>query len=105
MNSSTITNLQLLSSESGNAHGSLFWALNHTKTKFGARLLQKWLVQPIRVKKILEERQESICELLKADEAIVSQLKSILTSLPDLEKGLTTILHNKVHEFTVCMIS
>ncbi|KAJ1532088.1 hypothetical protein ONE63_000717 [Megalurothrips usitatus] len=95
MDSSTIRNLQLFSSEGDVAHGSLFWALNHTKTKFGARLLHKWLAQPIRVKKLLEERQESISELLGVNDDIISQLVSILSSLPDIEKGLTTVLHNK----------
>lgn len=98
MDSSTIRNLQLFVSdaEGAHVHGSLFWALNHTKTKFGARLLHNWLAKPVRVKKVLEERQESINELLEADQLLVSQLKNLLTNLPDLEKGLTTILHNKV---------
>lgn len=96
MDSSTIRNLQIFSNDSGSSHGSLFWALNHTKTKFGARLLHKWLSQPIRIKKDLEERQDSIEELLHADQANISQLKNILAGLPDIEKGLTTILHNKV---------
>ncbi|XP_034241241.1 DNA mismatch repair protein Msh3-like [Thrips palmi] len=95
MDSSTIRNLQIFTSDSGTTHGSLFWALNHTKTKFGARLLHKWLSQPIRVKKDLEERQECIEELLSADQAHITQLKNILGCLPDIEKGLTTILHNK----------
>lgn len=109
MDSSTIRNLQIFNSDCGSTHGSLFWAVNHTKTKFGARLLHKWLCQPLRVKKDLEERQESIEELLCADQVNVAQLKNILVGLPDIEKGLTTILHNKVLQllmfpcFVVCV--
>ena len=97
MDSSTIRNLQLFASDDGSGtHGSLFWALNHTKTKFGARLLHNWLAKPVRMRKVLVERQESIKEVLEADQSFVSQLRTLLSNLPDLEKGLTTILHNKV---------
>lgn len=28
-------------------HGSLFWVLNHTSTRFGKRLLRKWVGRPL----------------------------------------------------------
>ena len=32
----------------GTQHGSLYWLLNHTITRPGARLLKAWLAQPLR---------------------------------------------------------
>ncbi|XP_026289767.1 DNA mismatch repair protein Msh3 [Frankliniella occidentalis] len=95
LDSSTIRNLQLFTNDCGSGEGSLFWALNHTKTKFGARLLHKWIAQPVCNREVLEDRQEKLTELLQTDHEILTQLKGILSNLPDIEKGLTTILHNK----------
>jgi DNA mismatch repair protein MSH3 len=48
LSGSTISNLELLNnSTSGTEKGSLFWVLNHTKTAFGARLLKRWVQQPL----------------------------------------------------------
>ena len=42
---------------------SLFQALNHTCTPFGAKMLSRWLRKPLDKKAAIEERQQSIREL------------------------------------------
>lgn len=44
----TMLNLEILQSkDTGDSKGSLFWLLNNTTTPFGARMLRKWIQQPL----------------------------------------------------------
>lgn len=40
--------------------GTLLWLLNHTKTKNGSRLLQKWISRPLVIKSEIEERLNAV---------------------------------------------
>ncbi len=44
----------------------------------------------------IEDRLEAVTELTNADSAIFIKFAEILSSLPDVEKALTTIIHGKV---------
>ncbi len=44
----------------------------------------------------IEDRLEAVTELTNADSAIFVKFAEILSSLPDVEKALTTIIHGKV---------
>lgn len=44
----TLTNLEIYRNETDHStRGSLMWILDHTKTKFGARLLKSWVGRPL----------------------------------------------------------
>lgn len=47
--------------------GSLMWAIDRTKTKFGSRLMKKWISQPLCNVKEIEERQDAVSEILKGE--------------------------------------
>jgi DNA mismatch repair protein MSH3 len=48
LNSNTLANLEIYRNQTDfTTHGSLMWALDKTHTRFGARLLQKWLGKPL----------------------------------------------------------
>ncbi|KAB7498210.1 DNA mismatch repair protein Msh3 [Armadillidium nasatum] len=73
----TLRNLEVvLNSADGNEKGSLFWVLNQTNTKFGAR-------------------QEMIGEIMHSDAPPIIVLKDLLQKLPDFEKSITTIFYKK----------
>ncbi len=44
----------------------------------------------------IEDRLEAVTELTNADSTILIKFSEILSSLPDVEKALTTIIHGKV---------
>jgi DNA mismatch repair protein MSH3 len=48
---SSLQNLEVFASQSGQEKGTLFHALNMTRTLFGRRLLKRWLAQPLRSKR------------------------------------------------------
>ncbi|KAK2589266.1 hypothetical protein KPH14_007823 [Odynerus spinipes] len=80
----TINNLRIF------GEGSLMKTLDHCCTAFGKRLLQEWICRPSCRKNIITERQEAIQELIdKAD--IVQSARSMLSSIPDLERLLSKI--------------
>lgn len=73
--------------------GSLLWVLDKTKTAMGARLLRKWVEQPlIGVNEILA-RQNAVTELF--DNFIAKEeLQRLLSEINDLERLMTRVVFN-----------
>ncbi|KAG7154788.1 DNA mismatch repair protein Msh3-like [Homarus americanus] len=102
LSGATLRNLEVLvNAVDGGTKGSLLWALDKTQTKFGSRLLRRWIVQPLLSVEQITERQDMIEELMHSDAPIVNKLKSVLYKSPDYERALTTVFHKKCspHEF------
>ncbi|KAK2548691.1 DNA mismatch repair protein Msh3 [Acropora cervicornis] len=92
---STLRNLEIFKNQTNGAEkSSLFWVINHTTTAFGRRLLKKWISQPLRNVSAIEDRLNAVTELC-ADPSCMTPLKSLLSQLPDLERGLCTVYHRK----------
>jgi len=64
---------------------SLLWLLDKTNTVLGARLLRRWILQPLIDVKEIQSRLDGIKELLQ-DEALMDVLKSELAEIYDLER-------------------
>jgi DNA mismatch repair protein MSH3 len=48
LNGSTISSLEIYRNQTDfSEKGSLFWVLDHTRTKFGRRMLRKWIGRPL----------------------------------------------------------
>lgn len=77
--------------------GSLFWAVDKTLTRFGQRLLRKWVGRPLLNRDRLEARLTAVEELLeKQSTAPVDQLEKLLaTTKTDLERSLIRIYYGK----------
>ncbi len=56
-------NLELTQTLDGRDEPTLAWVLDHTVTAMGARLLRRWLHQPLRDRTVLELRQHAIMTL------------------------------------------
>jgi DNA mismatch repair protein MutS len=70
--------------------GSLLAVLDHTKTAMGARLLRKWLGQPLLDTQAICERQDGV--QLFCDSAVRrGQAQAVLGRMPDLERVLARI--------------
>lgn len=52
--------------------------------------------QPLRDLAMLQSRQEAISELLHSESAVVHQLQELLCGIPDIDRGLTTCIHQRV---------
>ncbi|GAO47047.1 hypothetical protein G7K_1260-t1 [Saitoella complicata NRRL Y-17804] len=95
----TLTSLEIFrNATDGGERGSLFWVLDRTRTKFGRRMLRKWVGRPLVRHEELEGRIEAVEEILNADSDTkrkVEALEKVLDRLPDLEKGLCRIHYGK----------
>ena len=95
------------------AKGSLMWILNHTTTKFGARMLKSWIGRPLTDTtcvykskwcgsllipnfRMLRERTDAVEEILETSSAKLTVLRQLLRGLPDLARGLCRIQYGKV---------
>lgn len=66
-------------------HGSLLWALDRTATAMGGRTLRRWLLQPLLDPGQIQQRQETIQELV--DKTTLRQdLQQLLRQIYDLER-------------------
>lgn len=99
LNGNTLTSLEIYQNQTDfSSKGSLFWTLDRTKTRFGQRLLRKWVGRPLLDKAQLEERVNAVEELLSPDRtAEVERLKGLLGKVKsDLEKSLIRIYYGRV---------
>lgn len=96
LSAATMKNLEILCNQTtGSVKGSLLWVLDHTQTLFGKRLLRKWVSQPLKSVIDIQARQEAVAEILSSESSVLPSIQSLLTRLPDLERGLCSIYHKK----------
>ena len=99
LNGTTLTSLEIYQNQTDHSEkGSLFWTLDRTKTRFGQRLLRKWVGRPLLVRAQLEERISAVEELLDGESTVkVDRIKRLLSQIKsDLEKSLIRIYYGKV---------
>ncbi|KAE8152579.1 DNA mismatch repair protein msh3 [Aspergillus avenaceus] len=98
LNANTLTSLEIYHNQTDHSSkGSLFWTLDRTQTRFGQRLLRKWVGRPLLDKSSLEERVNAVEEMKSSERnAIVERLKGLLAKVKtDLEKSLIRIYYGK----------
>jgi DNA mismatch repair protein MutS len=91
LDSSTLRNLELTKNiKEGTSRGSLISVLDQTVTSMGARLLKKWLKEPLLNKKIIERRLDAI-ESLNMDVILREEIISLLNEVYDLERLISRV--------------
>ena len=98
LNGNTLTSLEIyLNQTDHTTKGSLYWMLDRTQTKFGGRLLRKWVGRPLLDMNGIEVRQNAIEELLNPDKGLqVEKMRKVLSKIrTDLEKSLIRIYYGK----------
>ncbi|KAI0071810.1 hypothetical protein K474DRAFT_1668569 [Panus rudis PR-1116 ss-1] len=96
LNGNTLTNLEIYRNETDfSKKGSLIWILDHTTTKFGARMLRSWVGRPLTDTSALSERTDAIEEILSTHSAHLTTLRTVLKNSPDLARGLCRIQYGK----------
>ncbi len=76
------------------SHGTLFWALDKTKTPMGRRYLKNTILFPPSDLKFIKERQIRV-ETLFEDSILLSEVISELSGMGDIERKLAKILQKK----------
>ena len=107
LNGTTLTSLEIYQNQTDHSEkGSLFWTLDRTKTRFGHRLLRKWVGRPLLMKRDLEERIAAVEELLGGEHTVkVDKIKGLLSQVKnDLEKSLIRIYYGKVRTVPLILV-
>lgn len=76
--------------------GSLFWFLNNTKTPMGARLLKKYLSEPLLNIEKIKQRHEAIDELIK-NPTLIGKLGNVLQNFCDLSRICARISNSTIY--------
>ncbi|MDI3516130.1 MAG: mismatch repair protein MutS [Thermotogota bacterium] len=89
LDSSTVENLELVSSSSGKPV-SLYHTLKNTRTQMGARLLKTWLVAPSLNRDTIEKRLD-IVETFVNDRTLLAEIREYLGNVFDVERIVTRV--------------
>lgn len=93
LDGSTRKNLELTETlREKNKYGSLFWAIDRTKTNMGARLLKNWICQPLKNVEDILARQNIISEFVEKHDTRNSVI-TLLEKIYDIQR-LATRLSN-----------
>jgi DNA mismatch repair protein MutS len=85
----TIRNLELVNAQFEGGV-PLIDILDHTLTPMGARLLRKWIVLPLKDKKVIDERLDMVSFFVKNEE-IYTDLRNIIKPIGDLERLVSKV--------------
>lgn len=97
LDSSTRRNLELTETlREKQKRGSLLWVLDKTKTAMGARLLRKYLEQPLIEKEEIIKRLDAV-EELKSMAISREEIREYLTPVYDLERLITRITYGSAN--------
>ncbi|MCI7179871.1 MAG: DNA mismatch repair protein MutS [Schaedlerella sp.] len=93
LDSSTRRNLELCETlREKQKRGSLLWVLDKTKTAMGARMLRKFIEQPLIEKAEIERRLDAV-EELKTHAISREEIREYLSPVYDLERLITRITY------------
>ena len=90
----TIRNLELIYAQQEGGV-PLIQILDHTLTPMGARLLRKWVVLPLKEKKPIEERLNTVA-LLLGQEELHEGLTALLKQIGDLERLISKVAVRRI---------
>jgi DNA mismatch repair protein MutS len=85
LDSATQRNLELLESASDGANTSVLRAIDQTHTAMGARELRAWLIRPLRKRKDVEDRHQSVAGFLE-DVGALDEFRESLKGVRDLAR-------------------
>ncbi|ORY50345.1 hypothetical protein BCR33DRAFT_752989 [Rhizoclosmatium globosum] len=96
LSGTTLKALEIFETEDGGsgAKGTLMWVLDHTVTKFGGRLLRRWVSRPLVDVDMLRERigaVEEVIEFTKEEKLPIVKMRGLLY----LEKSLARIHYTR----------
>src|SRR5262245_8100199 len=90
LDASTIRNLELFESSSGDTKDTLLGVINRTRTGMGARLLRNWIVRPSIDAREIESRFDAVAEL-SSSAVLLEETRTSFDGVFDLERLLSKI--------------
>tara|TARA_B100000700_G_C15061498_1_gene866217 strand:- start:1194 stop:3815 length:2622 start_codon:yes stop_codon:yes gene_type:complete len=94
LDQTTLRNLELTQTLSGEKEGSLLGAIDKCRTSMGRRTLKQWLLRPLAIKEEIEERQDAVASLARSSRRL-DDLRNSLKGLRDMERLATQLSYNR----------
>ncbi len=93
LDANTRRNLELTETmREKNRKGSLLWVIDRTRTAMGARLLRKWVEQPLITAPDINKRLDAVEELVE-DFFRAEEIKEVLSTMHDFERIMSRIVY------------
>ncbi len=96
LSQTTLRHLEVFTNYQGKEQGSLFKAIDRTKTSAGSRLLRQWLSFPLMAIPQIETRQKKI-GLFRDHMMELKKVREILASMGDMERRIGKIAQPQCH--------
>ncbi|MDP6906657.1 MAG: DNA mismatch repair protein MutS [Candidatus Thalassarchaeaceae archaeon] len=104
LDQTTLRNLELIHTLSGEKVGSLMHSIDSTQTWMGRRLLKEWLLRPLMNPSSIAERHSAVSSLVNASRRL-REIRASLKAMRDLERLATRLAYNRVNGRDLLAIS
>ena len=94
LDQTTLRNLELTQTLSGEKEGSLIGSIDKCRTSMGRRMLKQWLLRPLANIEQIQLRQESVSIISRSSKRI-DMLRESLKGLRDMERLSTQLSYNR----------
>ena len=94
LDQTTLRNLELTHTLSGEKEGSLLGAIDKCRTSMGRRTLKQWLLRPLADKEKIEFRQDAVAAMARSSRRL-DDLRTNLKGLRDMERLATQLSYNR----------
>ncbi len=94
LDQTTLRNLELTQTLSGEKEGSLLGSIDNCKTSMGRRTLKNWLLRPTSVSEEIIRRQDSVAVLTRSSRRL-DNIRESLKGLRDMERLATQLSYNR----------
>lgn len=91
---STLKNLEIIKSLTGEEKHSLFYVLKNTLTRMGTRLLSERIISPLNNVRKINERLNGV-EFFVEHQDFLDKVRTILNDIPDFERAFTRISYRR----------
>jgi DNA mismatch repair protein MutS len=89
LDASTIKHLNLTHNLDGSREHSLYGVLNHCMTPMGQRLLERWVLRPLRDFEEIQSRYQTVSRIIHMN--LITPSQSILQQISDIERIVSRI--------------
>lgn len=96
LSQTTLRHLEIFANYRGELQGSLYQAVNRTRTSAGARLLRQWLSFPLRNRRQIEKRYDEI-DRFREHMLELKKVREVLGGMGDIERRLGKIAQPQCH--------
>ena len=96
LDQTTLRNLELTHTLSGEKDGSLLQAIDCTRTWMGRRQLKEWILRPLTDSEKIASRQSAVASLIRAPRRL-DNIRESLKSMRDLERLSTRLAYGRAN--------